>query len=103
MYLFQLQQYIYYEEREAKLHCVLDSTIRAEDVQWHRFIRDTSETERVISNEQDITITNETTGNMTSSTLTINNMKTSHAGFFWVATTQFCTFCNTSLSVLTSM
>ena len=90
------------EGREAVLTCVLNSNIRSDDVQWYRFIKDTSTTEMVDPNEDDIYFITDTIGNTTSSSLTITNVIKSYTGYFWVVTPSL-TVCNASLTVLTSM
>ena len=82
--------------------CVLNSNIRSDEVQWYRFIRDTSTTKMVDLNETNINITTDTDENTTSSSLTITNVIKSYTGYFWVGTPSL-NVCNASLTVLTSM
>ena len=90
------------EGREAVFTCVLNSNIRSDDVQWYRFIKDTSTTEMVDPNGDNIYFITDTIGNPTSSSLTITNVIKSYTGYFWVGTPSL-TVCNASLTVLTSM
>ena len=90
------------EGREAVFTCVLNSNIRSDDVQWFRFIKDTSTTEMVDpvgTNINFLTCTDRSTRN---SSLTITNARKSYAGYFWAGTPSL-NFCNASLTVLTSM
>ena len=89
------------EGRRAVFTCVLNSNIRSNDVQWYRFIKDTSTTETVDPNGENINFFTRTIGN-TSSSLTITNARKSYTGYFWVET-ESLTFCNASLTVFTSM
>ena len=84
------------------LTCVLSSNIRSDDVQWYRFLNDTSTTEIVEPNEGNIYFMADTIGNTTSSSLTITNVIKSYTGYFWVGTPSL-NVCNASLTVLTSM
>ena len=90
------------EGREAVFTCVLDSNIRCNDVQWYRFIKDTSTTEMIDPNGENIYFVTDTIGNTTSSSLTINNAIKSYTGYFWVGIPSL-NVCNASLTVLTSM
>ena len=90
------------EGREAVFTCVLNSSIRSDDVQWYRFIKDTSAIEMVVnSNKDNINIITDTIGSTTSSSLTITNVIKSYTGYFWVGTPSH-NICNASLTVLTS-
>ena len=113
------------EGEGAVFTCVLNSNIRSDDVQWYRFIKDTSTTVMVDPNGGNInflirTIKNEVinstsnngtvnngssvpmnNGN-TSSSLTITNAIKSYTGYFWVGTSSL-NVCNASLIVGTSM
>ena len=86
----------------AVFTCVLNSNIRSDDVQWYRFIKDTSTTEMVDPNGENINFLTHTNGSITNSTLTITNAIKSYTGYFWVETSSL-TFCNASLTVTTSM
>ena len=90
------------ERREVVFTCVLNSNIGSDDVQWYRFIKDTSTTEMVDPNGDNIYFITETIGNATNSSLTITNVIKSYTGYFWVGTSSL-TVCNVSLTVLTSM
>ena len=92
------------EGREAVFTCVLDSSIRSDDVQWYRFIKDTSTTEMVDPNGDNIYFITDTIGNATSSSLTITNVIRSYTGYFWVGTLSLKSLnvCNASLTVLAS-
>ena len=82
----------------AEFTCVLDGSIRVEDIQWYRYIMDTGATEMV---DTDLDISSRTARN-TSSTLTITDTGISHTGYYWVGA-PFLNVCNASLTVLTSM
>ena len=88
------------EGEEAVFTCVLDSNIRSDDVQWYRFIKDTSTTVMVDPNGENINFLTHTNG---SSSLTITNAIKSYNGYFWVGTPCLINVCNASLTVLTSM
>ena len=90
------------EGREAVLTCVLNSNIGSDDVQWYRFIKDTSATEMVDPNGDNIYFITDTIENITSSSLTISNVLKAYTGYFWVGIPS-PTVCNVSLTVLTSM
>ena len=81
--------------------CVLDSNISSDDVQWYRFIKDTSTTEMINPNGENITFLTHTNGS-TNSSLTITNVIKSYTGYFWVGTPSL-NVCNASLTVTTSM
>ena len=89
------------EGREAVFTCVLNSNIRIDDVQWYRFIKDTSTTEMIDPSSENVNFIADTTGSTTSSSLTITNVMKSYTGYFWVGTPSL-NVCNTSLTVLTS-
>ena len=88
------------EGRGAVFTCVLNSNIRSDDVQWYRFIKDTSTTEMVDPNGDNFLTC--TIGGTTNSSLTITNAIKSYTGYFWVGTSSLHV-CNASLTVLTSM
>ena len=90
------------EGEEAVFTCILNSNIRSDDVQWYRFIKDTSTTEIVDSNGGNINFLTRTIGNTTNSSLTITNATKSYTGYFWIETPSL-NVCNASLTVLTSM
>ena len=90
------------EGREAVFTCVLNSTIRSDDVQWYRFIKDISTTEMVDPNGENIYFITDTIGNTTSSSLTITSVIKSYTGYFWVEIPSLIV-CNASLTVLASM
>ena len=85
------------EGQRAVFTCVLNSNIRSDDVQWYRFIKDTSTTVMVDPNGENIIILTHTNG---SSSLTITNAIKSYTGYFWVGTSL--NVCNASLTVVTS-
>ena len=106
------------EGRGAVFTCVLNSNITSDDVQWYRFIKDTSTTEMVDPNGENIkfiTHTNASSstvnngsatpisnGNIIRNTsLTITNAIKSYTGYFWVETPSI-NVCNVSLTVATS-
>ena len=86
------------EGEGAVFTCVLSSNIRSDDVQWYRFIKDTSTTVMVDPNGENITFLTHTNG---SSSLTITNAIKSYTGYFWVGTPSL-NVCNASLTVLRS-
>ena len=92
-----------WEGEGAAFTCVLNSTIRSDDVQWYRFIKDTSTTVMVDPNGENINFRTHTNESTTSSSLTITNATNSYTGYFWVGT-SYASFnvCNTSLTVTTS-
>ena len=80
-----------------------DTSIRNENVQWYRLIKDTSTKERVNTNQSsNIHFTNSTINDTLTTTLTITNTTKSHNGYYWVRI-PFDKVCNTSLTVVTSM
>ena len=85
----------------AVFTCVLNSNISSDDVQWYRFIKDTSTTEMVDPNGRNINFLTSTIGSTTNSSLTITDAIKSYTGYFWVGTPSL-NVCNTSLTVLTS-
>ena len=89
------------EEKGAVFTCVLNSNIGSNDVQWYRFIKDTSTTEMVDPNGENINFLTRTNGS-TNSSLTITNAIKSYTGYFWVVTSSL-SVCNAFLTVLTSM
>ena len=89
------------EGKRAVFTCVLNSNISSDDVQWYRFIKDTSTTEMVDPNGENINFLTHTNGN-TSSSLTITNAIKSYTGYFWVGTSSL-NVCNASLTIETSM
>ena len=88
------------EGEGAVFTCVWSRNIRSDDVQWYRFIKDTSTTEMVDPNEENINFLTHTNGS-TNSSLTITNAIKSYTGYFWVGTPSL-NVCNASLTVLTS-
>ena len=95
-----------FEGNEAVFTCVLDSNIISDDVQWYRFIEDTSTTEMVDPNGENIYFITDTEenddGNVTNSSLTINNVLKSYTGYFWVKAPSL-NVCNASLTVIAGM
>ena len=89
------------EGRRAVFTCVLNGSINSDDVQWYRFIKDTSTTEMVDPNGENINFLTRTNGS-TNSSLTITNAIKSYTGYFWVGTSSL-NVCNASLTVGTSM
>ena len=90
------------EGEGAVFICVLNSNISSDDVQWYRFINDTSTTEMVDPNGENINFLTRTIGSTINSSLTITNAIRSYTGYFWVGTPSL-NVCNASLTVLTSM
>ena len=90
------------EGRGAVFTCVLNSNISSDDVQWYRFMKDTSTTEMVDPNGENINFLTRTNGSITNSSLNITNAIRSYTGYFWVETPSL-NVCNASLTVLASM
>ena len=90
------------EGEGAVFTCVLNSNTRSDDVQWYRFIKDTSTTEMVDPNGENINLLTSINGSTINSSLTITNAIKSYTGYFWVGTPSL-NVCNASLTVLTSM
>ena len=90
------------EGRGAVFTCVLNSNISSDDVQWYRFIKNTSTTEMVDPNGGNINFLTRTIGSTINSSLTITNAIRSYTGYFWVGTPSL-NVCNASLTVVTSM
>ena len=90
------------EGEETVFTCVLNSNIRSDDVQWYRFIKDTSTTVMVDPNGRNITFLTHTNKSATNSSLTITNAIKSYTGYFWVGTLSV-NVCNASLTVVASM
>ena len=90
------------EGKEAEFTCVLNGSIRSDDVQWYRFIKDTSATVLVDPNGDNINFVTETIGDTTSSTLTITNVIKSYTGYFFIRTPSLNNVCVASLTVLAS-
>ena len=87
------------EGQRAVFTCVLNSNIRSDDVQWYRFIKDTSTTVMVDPNGENINFLTHTNG---SSSLTITNAIKSYTGYLWVGIPSL-NVCNASLTVGTRM
>ena len=85
--------------------CVLNSNIRSDDVQWYRFIKDTSTTVMVDPNGENINFRTDTNGSTTISSLIITNAIKSYTGYFWlwIETPSLGYVCEASLTVLASM
>ena len=83
--------------------CVLNKygNIGSNDVQWYRFINNTSTTETVIADGQNFRPFTYT-GNTIRSWLTISNANRSYTGYYWIGTPSL-NVCNVSLNVGTSM
>ena len=87
------------EGGSTTLTCVLGAT--GATVEWYRFIKNTGAIQRIRQNVQDITFTT-SNGNTTNSVLTINNVKESHTGYYWVEE-ESIGVCNASVTVTTGM
>ena len=83
--------------------CVLNKhgSISSNDVQWYRFIKNTSTTEIVVADGQNI-LPFTHTRNTINSSLTIANARRFSTGYYWVETPSL-NVCNVSLNVGTSM
>ena len=90
------------EGEGAVFTCILNSNIRSDDVQWYRFIKDTSTTETVNPNGENINFLTRTNGSTINSSLNITNAIKSYTGYFWVGTPSLI-ICNASLTVTASM
>ena len=84
------------EGEGAVFTCVLNSTIRSDDVQWYRFIKD----RRTTVMGENISFLTYTNGNINSS-LTITNAIKSYTGYFWFGT-RSSYVCNAFLIVTIS-
>ena len=88
--------------------CVLNGNMSSDDVEWYRFIKDTSTTEMVDPYEENFYFTIDIVENddedVTNSSLilTITSVAKSFTGYFWVETISL-NVCNASLTVLASM
>ena len=83
----------------AVFTCVLNSNIRSDDVQWYRFIKDTSTTVMVDPNGGNINFLTHTNGSAINISLTITNAIKSYTGYFWVRGPSG-DVCNASLTVM---
>ena len=88
------------EGEGAVFTCVLNSNISSDDVQWYRFIKDTSTAVMVEEDKGNFDYLVHTNGNTTSSSLIITNAAKSYTGYFWIETPSL-NVCNASLTVLT--
>ena len=94
--------------KQAVFTCVLNSNMSSDDVQWYRFIKDTSITEMVDPYEENFYFTIDIVENddedVTNSSLilTITSVAKSFTGYFWVETMSL-NVCNASLTVLAGM
>ena len=79
--------------------CELDSNINSNNVQWYRFIKDTSTTVRVNQGGGSINFVTRTNGD---TILTITNAQKSYDGYYWVVV-ESDIFCNASFTTTTSM
>ena len=92
------------EGERAVFTCVLNTTdinVTNYDVQWYRFIKSNSTTVMVDQHGESINFITNTTGNITNTSLIINNARISHNGYYWIGTPSL-NVCNTSLTVGTS-
>ena len=80
----------------AVFTCVL---IKSNDVQWYRFIKNTSTTVMVEEDKGNFDYLVHTNGNITNNSLIITNAIKSYTGYFWVRTPSG-DVCNTSLTVM---
>ena len=90
------------EGEGAVFTCVLNGNIRSDDIQWYRFIKDTSTMEMVDPNGENINFLNHTIGGTINSSLTITNTRKLYTGNFWVRTSSHSVICRASLTVLPS-
>ena len=92
------------EGERAVFTCSLDTTdsnIIYNGVRWYRFIKSNSTTVMVDQHGESINFITNTTGNITNTSLIINNARISYNGYFWVGTPSL-NVCNASLTVGTS-
>ena len=80
--------------------CLLNSNNEG-DIQWYRFMKNTSTTKMIVSHDDDFIIPTPT-GNTINNSLIITNTRKSHIGYYWVKLPSF-NVCNVSLTVLESM
>ena len=90
------------EGGSTKFTCVLDSSIRSDNVQWYTLIMDTSTTVMVDGQEGDTIIVPIVSGGSFTTTLYIFNARQFYAGYYWVKLSSDHV-CNASLTVATSM
>ena len=82
--------------------CILNSSISKDDVQWHRFIKDTGIIERLNTQGDDMIVVPIPNENSLTTKLYISNARESHAGYYWVRLPSD-DVCNVSLTTVTSM
>ena len=78
-----------------------NTNISNNDVQWYRSIKDTGIVEKILMNSSISFITN-TSENVLTTTLTINNTERSHTGYYWVESPSD-DVCNVSVTIGISM
>ena len=88
------------EGTTTTLTCALNSNTRYNDLQWYRLINDTGTTVVIDLDDDPLTVSTHT-GNTINNSLTITNIITSYAGYYWVGTPYF-NVCNASLTVVIS-
>ena len=86
------------EGERAVFTCVLNSAIRSDDVQWYRFIKNTSTTV-MVEDGGNFDLLDHTNESTTSNSLTITNAIKSYTGYFWVGIPSR-NVCNASLTVM---
>ena len=89
------------EGREAVFTCVLHGSIRSDNVQWYRSPMDTSSTELINPEGENINILNHTSGGALNASLIITSVSTSFTGDFFVRISSR-TVCRASLTILPS-
>ena len=91
------------EGKPAILTCVLNSSMIGNNVQWYRFLPNTSTTE-MIPQGNNIHLNTSTINNTLNSSLNITNITKSDTGYYWVRLqSDDDDVCNVSLTVTTSM
>ena len=79
-----------------------NTNISSNNVQWYRFIKNTSATEMINPIGTDINFTTKHSESALNSTLTITNAERSYTGYYWVKSPLNDT-CNVSVTVGKSM
>ena len=91
------------EGKPAILTCVLDSSMTSDNVQWYRFLPNTS-TKEMIPQGNNIHLNTSTINNTLNSSLNITNITKSDTGYYWARLqSDDDDVCNVSLTVRTSM
>ena len=85
----------------TEFNCELNGSMASEDVQWHRILKDASNTERVSRQEGFTVVPIPGVGSFTTK-LFIMDVKRSYTGYYWVSS-PVGDVCNTSFIVSTGI